>query len=132
MARRVRRHGQIRCAGSCIAPSNPKRSERDDSGSDTSGLKPKGVIHWVDAATAVAVTIRLFDRLFSEAVPDLSDLDTAINPDSLVTRHGYVEKAIVESDFERFQFERQGYFCKDSALPGTFNRTVTLRDKWKP
>jgi glutaminyl-tRNA synthetase len=35
---------------------------------------------------------------------------------------------------ERFQFERLGYFCADTAdsQPGApvFNRTVTLRDAW--
>jgi glutaminyl-tRNA synthetase len=35
---------------------------------------------------------------------------------------------------ERFQFEREGYFCADikDSKPGApvFNRTVTLRDSW--
>ena len=34
---------------------------------------------------------------------------------------------------DRFQFERQGYFCVDlDSKPGAlvFNRTVTLRDTW--
>jgi len=36
-------------------------------------------------------------------------------------------------DGERFQFEREGYFCvdKDSTAERlVFNRTVTLRDSW--
>jgi glutaminyl-tRNA synthetase len=34
---------------------------------------------------------------------------------------------------EKFQFERNGYFCADpDGAPGkpVFNRTVTLRDTW--
>jgi glutaminyl-tRNA synthetase len=35
---------------------------------------------------------------------------------------------------DRFQFEREGYFCADikDSKPGkpVFNRTVTLRDSW--
>ena len=35
---------------------------------------------------------------------------------------------------ERFQFEREGYFCRDmdktSDGKPVFNRTVTLRDTW--
>jgi len=34
---------------------------------------------------------------------------------------------------QRFQFERQGYFCMDpDSRPGmpVFNRTVTLKDSW--
>ncbi|MEZ5549492.1 MAG: glutamine--tRNA ligase/YqeY domain fusion protein [Pseudomonadales bacterium] len=102
------------------------------SGSDTSGLKPRGVIHWVDAGTAAPATFRLYDHLFSAAQPDTGSLAAALNPDSLVESRGVVEAAVADSDQVRFQFERQGYFCKDPELPGTFNRTVSLRDGYKP
>jgi glutaminyl-tRNA synthetase len=104
------------------------------SGSDTSGLKPQGVIHWVAKNLAVPAEIRLYDRLFRVPNPAKASLTESINPDSLRLANGFVEPAIVESDAERFQFERQGYFFKD---PGeyhkkapVFNRTVTLRDSW--
>ncbi|MCZ6617179.1 MAG: glutamine--tRNA ligase, partial [Gammaproteobacteria bacterium] len=100
------------------------------SGSDTSGLKPRGVVHWVAAQTARPVRIRLYDRLFD--VPDPKDLRADINPNSLIERQGFVEPAIHESDDSRFQFERLGYFCKDNVLSGVINRTVSLRDSWKP
>lgn len=102
------------------------------SGSDTSGLKPKGVIHWADAATAVPVRARLYDHLFVEAEPDLSDLDAALNPNSLVELEALIEPAMAESTLTRFQFERQGYFCRDEADAGLYHRTVTLRDSYKP
>jgi glutaminyl-tRNA synthetase len=102
------------------------------SGADTSGLKPKGVIHWVDAQRGAQVRVRLYDRLFNVPAPNAANLAEDINPDSLVEQSGVVEPAILESASERFQFERLGYFCKDSGDAATFNRTVTLRDSYKP
>jgi glutaminyl-tRNA synthetase len=102
------------------------------SGSDTSGLKPKGVIHWADAATAVPVRARRYEHLFLDPEPDLSDLQAALNPNSLLEREALIEPAIAESPLTRFQFERQGYFCRDGADPGLYHRTVTLRDSYKP
>ena len=104
------------------------------SGSDTSGLKPKGVVHWVDAGAGVAAEVRLYDRLFSVADPARGELTETLNPGSLATAAAVVEPAIVESAAARFQFERQGYFFKDpidhSAGRPVFNRIVTLRDSW--
>jgi glutaminyl-tRNA synthetase len=102
------------------------------SGSDASGLKPKGVVHWLNADTAVAAKVRLYEHLFKDPVPDLADVEAALNPTSVVERQGFVEPAIVDSEQERFQFERLGYFCKDSEEEGVYNRTVTLRDSWHP
>jgi glutaminyl-tRNA synthetase len=102
------------------------------SGSDTSGLKPSGVIHWVDANAALPVRVRLYDRLFKVPQPSSANLGTDFNPDSLAEVRGLIEPAIAASTEPRFQFERIGYFCKDSELTGVFNRTVTLRDSWKP
>jgi glutaminyl-tRNA synthetase len=101
------------------------------SGFDTSGLKPKGVIHWVSAQSAVPAEIRLYEHLFNEKNPGKSEFAEALNPASLVVQHGFVERAIFESDAPRFQFERHGYFCKDdsySAQRPVFNRTVALRE----
>ena len=102
------------------------------SGSDTSGLKPKGVIHWVSVASGVEAEVRVYDRLFRVPAPKAASLMEDLNPDSLVIRNAVVEAAIVESSQQRFQFERLGYFCKDGVLPGVFNRTVSLRDSWRP
>ena len=63
------------------------------SGSDTSGLKPKGVIHWVDANTAVSAEVRLFERLFDDPNPGAEDFLDALNPASLVTADAKVEPA---------------------------------------
>jgi glutaminyl-tRNA synthetase len=103
------------------------------SGSDTSGLKPKGVIHWLDAASAVPAELRLYDRLFRVPQPSAATLAADLDPDSLAIRRGYVEPAIAASRDDRFQFERLGYFCRDRGRQAlVFNRTVSLRDSWKP
>lgn len=103
------------------------------------GRKVRGVIHWVSAAHAVAAELRLYDRLFSHPAPDRDEaggeFTDFINPDSLRTlTHCYLERSLGEAQpGERFQFEREGYFCVDpdhSHARPIFNRTVTLRDTW--
>ena len=106
------------------------------SGSDTSGLKPKGVIHWVDARTARPASVRLYERLFTEANPNSANYLEVLNPNSVRDMDGWVEPAVVASGERAFQFERLGYFVKDDgdyapARP-VFNRTVALRDSYKP
>ncbi len=102
------------------------------SGADTSGLKPKGVVHWVEAEASVAVRVRLYERLFREPAPSASTFLEDLNPDSMREVEARAEPAIMDSSENRFQFERIGYFCRDSELDDVFNRTVTLRDSWKP
>ncbi len=107
------------------------------SGSDTSGLKVKGTIHWVSIPTAVSAEVRLYDRLFNvENVGDMEgDFKEYLNPDSLqILPKVFAEPAIKNADGnERLQFLRKGYFTLDpdsSADKIIFNRTVTLNDMW--
>ena len=101
--------------------------------------KVKGIIHWVSAAHALPVKVRLYDRLLSVADPageKQRDDRELLNPDSLEQ----IDKALVEPGLataepgDAFQFERLGYFVVDAAdsEPGrpVFNRVVTLRDTW--
>ena len=104
-------------------------------GKSPEGRKVKGVIHWVSAKYAVPAEIRLYDRLMLDSVPSSEDWKSRINPESLVA----LEKAVVEPSLadaeigQRFQFEREGYFCRDTESNRgrpVFNRVVTLRDSW--
>jgi len=108
-------------------------------GANPEGRKVKGVIHWVSASHAIEAEVRLYDRLFSHPTPDDGkegvDYKARINPDSLHTlSYCYLEPSLKDAEpGERFQFEREGYFCKDSMQIGdkpVFNLTVTLRDSW--
>ncbi|MDD4649432.1 MAG: glutamine--tRNA ligase, partial [Desulfoplanes sp.] len=103
------------------------------------GRKVKGTLHWVSARHAIDLDINLYDRLFLVANPagdKEQDFTTFINPESLKILHGCKgERALLQVEpGTAFQFERQGYFCKDlevsiEGIP-VFNRTVTLRDSW--
>ena len=100
------------------------------------GRKVKGVIHWVSAAHALPVEIRLYDRLFSVPNPGAAeDFLTVMNPESLVIKQGFAEPSLKTAEVAKaYQFEREGYFCLDSrhatADKLVFNRTVGLRDTW--
>jgi glutaminyl-tRNA synthetase len=107
-------------------------------GKSPDGRKVKGTIHWVSAQHAIEAEIRLYDRLFikedpAEAAEGRTFIDN-LNPDSLQTLKGYTEPfARNAKPFEKFQFERLGYFCVDPASGSgklIFNRTVTLKDSW--
>jgi glutaminyl-tRNA synthetase len=100
------------------------------------GRKVKSTIHWVSAAHAVPVEVRLYDRLFTRENPDEGDDFTAyLNPASLeVLTDCQAEPALGQAQAgDRLQFERTGYFCADAdSAPGrpVFNRTVSLKDTW--
>ncbi|MBQ1784606.1 MAG: glutamine--tRNA ligase [Gammaproteobacteria bacterium] len=98
------------------------------------GRKVRGVIHWVETTTAVAAHFNLYDRLFSVANPGAEDdFRTVINPQSLVVQQGFAEPSLASAvASEPYQFERQGYFCRDCSNEQAlvFNRTVALRDTW--
>jgi glutaminyl-tRNA synthetase len=101
------------------------------------GRKVKGVIHWVSSTDNVEAEVRLYDRLFNVPNPAAEeDFNTVINPESLVViKTAYLEKNLADAQAGKaYQFERIGYFCKDSddSTPEqlVFNRTIGLRDTW--
>lgn len=109
------------------------------SGSDTSGLKAKGVLHWVSAPHASPAEVRLYDRLFTDPTPtdhEGRDYLEFLNPDSMVIApNAMVEPSLLEArPGDQFQFLRKGYFCADpdsqSGKP-VFNLTVGLKDAYR-
>jgi glutaminyl-tRNA synthetase len=100
------------------------------------GRKVKATLHWVSAAHALDVEVRVYDRLFNSESPEASgDFLADLNPASLdVIAHARLEPSVAgAAPGARFQFERLGYFCVDrDSTPGrlVFNRTVTLKDAW--
>ncbi len=104
-------------------------------GANPEGRKVKGVIHWVSARFGVRAELRLYERLFTVPFPDREDGDfrSFANPESLrIAADAVVEPGLTEAaPGARFQFEREGYFCRDPETEAlVFNRTVTLRDSW--
>lgn len=107
------------------------------SSEDTSGIKVKGTIHWVNVATAATAEVRLYDRLFTVENPaaEKGNFTDFINRDSLmVLPKVYIEPELANAiEGNRFQFIRQGYFCVDKdSRDGhlVFNRIATLKDSW--
>ena len=108
--------------------------------------KVKGTLHWVNADEAVAAEFRLYDTLMKSELATADDAEEEeeavekdfidkLNPDSLVTMHGFVEPCLQDAAAgEHYQFLREGYFCADlTTTPETpvFNRTVGLKDSYK-
>ncbi|SEP76262.1 glutamine--tRNA ligase [Basfia succiniciproducens] len=98
------------------------------------GRKVKGVIHWVSATENLPAEFRVYGRLFNVPNPGAEeDILAAMNPESLVVKHGVVEMSLANAEPEKaYQFEREGYYCadnKDSKAGNlVFNLTVSLKE----
>jgi len=100
--------------------------------------KVKSTIHWVSAAEAIPVEVRLYDKLFTaenpNETPEGEDFTMYLNPKSLEVVQGKAEPSLASArPGDRYQFERLGYFCVDKSSKAerlVFNRTAELRDTW--
>jgi glutaminyl-tRNA synthetase len=108
------------------------------SGQDTSGLKVKGTLHWVEASHAVTAEIRNYERLFTVPEPTADeeiDFLDFVNRESLkINISAKVEPSLLSAnEGQTYQFLRHGYYCKDEDstvdVP-VFNRTVGLKDSF--
>lgn len=109
----------------------------DTLGKNPEGRKVRGVIHWVSAKYGLPAEFHVYEPLFTVDFPDADERDyhELMNPDSLVVQHGVVEPGLkTAGPDDRYQFEREGYFCADSKHSSpdalVFNRIVPLRDTW--
>lgn len=106
-------------------------------GDSADGRKVRGTIHWVDAATAKKVSVRLYENIIDEDKGVYNeDGSLNLNPNSLTVREAYVEAALAEAEAEeKFQFVRQGFFVADlrDSRPGApvFNRIVGLKSSYR-
>ncbi|MGI6606519.1 MAG: glutamine--tRNA ligase/YqeY domain fusion protein [Peptococcia bacterium] len=112
------------------------------SGSEQSGRKVKGTLHWVSAQDAVPAEVRLYDYLFTENVAEADEEGAqepatamVLNPHSLERlTNSLLEPSVLQAKpGDKFQFMRQGYFCVDSDSTAgrlVFNRIVSLKDSW--
>ena len=108
-------------------------------GDSPDGRKVKSTLHWVSAAHAIPAEVRLYDHLYAKENPadvaEGGDFKSSLNPNSLeVLASCRVEPSLAGAKpGQRYQFERQGYFCVDPDSADerlVFNRTVSLRDSW--
>lgn len=112
---------------------------KSGSGTEESLRKVKGTLHWVSAKHALPVEVRIYDRLFTTPQPDAekeTDFMEFMNPDSLKIVQGFAEPSLKNAEVGKpYQFQRIGYFTKDPDSTHeklVFNRTVTLKDSYKP
>lgn len=112
---------------------------KSGSGTEESLRKVKGTLHWVSANHALPVEVRIYDRLFTTPQPDAekeTDFMEFINPESLKIVQGFAEPSLKNAEVGKpYQFQRIGYFTKDPDSTDeklVFNRTVTLKDSYKP
>ncbi len=100
------------------------------------GRKIKGTIHWVSAEHCLTATLRMYDRLFTvenlNNLPEGKSYDDYLNPQSMQEYTGCKLELALDSagPGDRFQFVRNGYFCKDTKDQNVFNSIVTLKDSW--
>ena len=102
------------------------------SGNDTSGIKVKGVIQWVNAENAVDVEVRKYGYLLKDEEYPGQDFSERMNENSLTVYNGKVEPYVLEMpEGTPFQFIRTGYF-KISTLKGkkVAGEIVSLKDNF--
>ena len=107
-------------------------------GNPADGRKIKGTIHWLSASDAIDSTVILYNNLLTleepSKLPEGKEYSDYLNPESKIVLNGCkLEPSLADAKpGEKFQFVRTGYFCVDTKEPGVFNRTVTLKDGFKP
>ncbi|MCK9536698.1 MAG: glutamine--tRNA ligase/YqeY domain fusion protein [Bacilli bacterium] len=105
------------------------------SGTGFDGRKPNGIIHFVEATMAQPAVFNLFEPLIIDDANDKRNFLERINPNSWITKKGFVENSGIEfKEFDRFQFIRDGYYVTDkTSTPDVpvFNQIVPLKSKYK-
>ena len=106
-------------------------------GMSEDGRKVRGTLHWVSTKECIEAEVRLYDRLFMSDNPENNgDFLNDLNPESLsIIKKAKLEASLSLASTETiYQFERTGYFIKDSKdssdINLIFNRAVSLRDSW--
>ena len=147
---RMKPNGEVRLMGAYIVKCNEIiKDENGDileirctadlesgNGNPVDGRKIKGTIHWLSAQNADKVDLMLYDKLFTTEnlsdIPEDKTYNDYLNPTSLIkVENALVEKCLADAkDGEKFQFVRNGYYCKDTKHPNTYNRVVGLKDSY--
>jgi glutaminyl-tRNA synthetase len=102
------------------------------SGDGFEGRKVKGTIHWVEATTALPITVRHYEYLMT----DNEAGESRINPNSIHEFNAFSEPSLTAvRPGDRYQFFRHGYYIADSRLTledhRVFNRIVDLKSSFK-
>ena len=101
------------------------------SGNDTSGIKVKGVIQWVNERDCVDVEIRKYGYLLKDEEYAGQDFSERMNKDSVFKFNGKVEPYVMNTDEKPFQMIRTGYY-KRLNVKGkeVLSEIVSLKDNF--
>jgi glutaminyl-tRNA synthetase len=147
---RMKPDGEVRLMGAYIVKCNEIIKDKNGevieihctadleskNGNPVDGRKIKGTIHWLSSVNAETTTLMIYDKLFTiENLGDMPEGKTYndyLNADSLIkVENALIEKCVVDSlPGEKFQFVRNGYFCKDTKYNNTYNKIVGLKDSF--
>ena len=102
------------------------------SGNDTSGIRAKGVLQWVNAADAVDTEIRRYGYLLKDEAYPGQDFSERMNEESLSVSHGKAEPYLfADGDDRPFQLLRTGYYKRLSAGGKVvLSEIVSLKDNF--
>ena len=102
------------------------------SGNDTSGIKVKGVIQWVNSTDAVDVKIRKYGYLLKDEEYAGQDFSERMNEESVTEFNGKVEPYVMNGDYDKpYQFLRTGYFKQLNTKNGlVLSEIVSLKDNF--
>ncbi len=102
------------------------------SGNDTSGIKVKGVVQWVNADDAVDVKIRKYGYLLNDEEYPGQDFSDRMNKESLKVFEGKVEPYVMNNSADKvYQFIRTGYFKRLAVKDGeVLSEIVSLKDNF--
>ncbi len=103
------------------------------SSNDTSGLKVRGTIQWVDGKTGVDAEIRKYGVLLKDADYPGQDFGERMNLDSEHIFQGKAEPYLAESaDGKQFQLMRIGYYkkCVNENGKLVLSEIVSLKDNF--
>ncbi len=106
--------------------------ENSRSGNDTSGIKVKGVVQWVNADTAVDMEIRQYGYLLNDEEYPGQDFALRMNKESVKIFNGKVEPYVMENDKNTcYQLIRTGYFKRlDVKGKEVISEIVSLKDNF--
>ena len=104
------------------------------SGTEGAKRKTKATLSWLSVEQSITAEVRQYGQLFSEEDPESDD---NYLQDIRSTAVEHVSGVRLESSLavaragERYQFERQGYYCRDETRADLFHQSVPLRDSYK-
>ena len=102
------------------------------SGSDNSGIKCKGTIHWVDSETCLPITVKKYEYLLKDAEYPGQDFSERMNYNSVHTFSALAEPYLVNAkEGECFQLLRTGYYKRTSRGGDVLSEIVSLKDGFK-